>query len=124
MALARKVPPAKKGIGRLIAATRYSAAGIRSAFRTEEAFRLETIAFFLLAPIGLWAGDGAAEKLLLLGSLVQVLLMELINTAIEAVVDRFGEDYHELAKAAKDIGSAIVLIAIMFALVVWAVLLL
>jgi diacylglycerol kinase (ATP) len=117
------VPTTRKGLGRLMDASLNSVAGIRTVLKTEEAFRLEALAFLFMAPIGLWLGNGPVEKLLLLGSLILVLLMELVNTAIETVVDRFGDDYHELSKVAKDIGSAIVLIAIVFVLVVWGMLL-
>lgn len=118
-----KPPPPKKGIARLIAATRYSADGIKAAFRTEEAVRMEIAAFFVMAPLGLWLGGSDVEKVLLVGSLVLVILVELLNTAIEKVVDRVSKDYHELSKVAKDIGSAAVLISIGLVLFTWAVLL-
>ncbi|GAB5499284.1 MAG: diacylglycerol kinase [Pseudohongiellaceae bacterium] len=116
-------PPAKKGMARLIAATRYSAAGMRAALRSEEAVRMEVAAFIVMAPLGFWLGSTAVEKVLLVGSLVLVILMELINTAIEKVIDRFSSEYHELSRVAKDIGSATVLISIAFVLFTWAVIL-
>lgn len=116
-------PPTKKGIARLIAATKYSAAGMRSAFQSEEAVRMEVAAFVVMAPLGFWLGSTDVEKVLLVGSLVLVILMELINTAIEKVVDRVSSDYHELSRVAKDIGSATVLISITLVLFTWAVIL-
>ncbi len=118
-----EVPASKRGIARLIAATRYSAAGLRAVFRSEEAFRLEVYAFIVLAPLGLWIGEGGVEKILLVGSVVLLLLVELFNTAIEVVVDRISPEYHVLSGRAKDIGSACVLIMIGLVVFVWCVLL-
>lgn len=118
------LPPKKQGIARLIAATRFSFAGLRATWRNEEAFRLEIFAFIVLAPIGIWLGQTRVEQVLLVGCLILVLLMELLNSAIEAVVDRAGEEFHELAGRAKDIGSAAVFIAMMLVLFVWGMLLL
>ena len=119
----RVPPPTKKGVARLIAASKYSAAGLRSAFRSEEAVRMEAAAFVVMAPLGFWLGSTDVEKVLLVGSLVLVILMELINTAIEKVVDRVSGDYHELSREAKDIGSALVLVSIVLVLFTWAVIL-
>ncbi len=119
-----KPPPAKKGLARLIAAAGYSAAGIRAAFKSEEAVRMEIAAFIVMAPLGLWLGDGAIEKVLLVSCLVFVIVVELLNTAVEAVVDRFGGDYHELSRVAKDIGSAAVFISLGLVIFIWAMLLL
>ena len=118
-----KVPVSKTGIARLIAATGYSAAGLRAVFRSEEAFRLEVYALLVLAPLGLWLGKGGVEKSLLVGSLVFVLLMELLNTAIEVVIDRISPDYSDLSGRAKDIGSACVLIAMGQVVMVWGLML-
>ncbi len=117
-------PIPRKGLARLVAATRYSIAGLRSAFASEEALRLEAAAFALMAPLGLWLGQSAVEKVLLVGVLVLVILLELLNTAIEAVVDRFGGSYHELSKLAKDVGSATVMISIALVIFTWSMLLL
>ncbi len=114
----------KKGIARLIAATGYSIAGFKAAYKNEEAFRLELFAFFVLTPVALFLGESNIEKVLLLGSLALVLVVELINSAIEAVVDRGGEEDHELAGRAKDLGSAAVLLCLLLVLFVWGVLLL
>ncbi len=118
------LPPKKKGFARLIAATGYSLLGFRSAWRHEEAFRLEIILFCILAPTGLWLGQSRIEQVLLIGSLLIVLMAELINSSIEAVVDRAGTEYHELAGRAKDIGSAVVFVALGLVLFVWGMLLL
>ena len=114
----------KKGIARLIAATGYSIAGFKAAYKYEEAGRLELFAFFVLAPVALFLGESNVEKVLLLGSLVLVMVAELINSAIEAVVDRVGEEDHELAGRAKDLGSAAVLLCMLLVLFVWGLLLL
>ena len=114
----------KKGIARLIAATGYSIAGFKAAYKNEEAFCLELFAFFVLTPVALFLGESNIEKVLLLGSLALVLVVELINSAIEAVVDRGGEEDHELAGRAKDLGSAAVLLCLLLVLFVWGVLLL
>ncbi len=120
---ARKPPPARKGIPRLIAAAGYSAAGLKAAFEQEEAVRMEVAAFVVMAPLALWLGQSDVERVLLIGSLVLVILVELLNTAIENAVDRVGSDYHELSRVAKDIGSAAVMIAMLLVLFTWAVLL-
>ncbi|MEX0964580.1 MAG: diacylglycerol kinase [Pseudohongiellaceae bacterium] len=118
------LPPKKKGLARLLAATGFSLAGLRAALRHEEAFRLEMIAFCILAPLGLWLGQTRVEQVLLVSSLIIVLLMELINSAIEAVVDRAGNEFNEFAGRAKDIGSAAVFVALLLVLFVWGLLLL
>lgn len=118
------LPPKKKGVARLIAATKYSLNGLHAAWQHEEAFRLEVIAFCVLAPLGLWLGQSEAERVLLVGVLFQVLLMELLNSAIEAVVNRGGLEYNELAGRAKDIGSAAVFISLLLVVFVWGILLL
>ena len=103
----------------LVNATRYSWQGLVSAWRGERAFRQETICFLFMAPVGWWIGKTFAEKALLIGSGLIVLLTELLNSAIEAVVDRFGEARHELAGKAKDMGSAAVFISICLTVLIW-----
>jgi diacylglycerol kinase (ATP) len=120
----KSTPAPKKGIRRLIAATGYSLAGLRAAFASEEAFRIESLLFVVMAPLGLWFGETNVEKVLLVGSLVLVLLVELLNTAIEAIVDRVSPDYHELSAVAKDIGSAVVMLSLLLVLFTWGMLLL
>lgn len=118
-----KPPPSRKGLARLLAAAGYSAAGIRAAFKSEEAVRMEIAAFIVLAPLGLWLGNGAVEKVVLVSCLVFVIVVELLNTGIEKVVDRVGKDYHELSRVAKDIGSAAVSISLGLVVFTWAMLL-
>lgn len=121
---AQSVPSPKKGIPRLVAASRYSAAGLKAVFKSEEAFRLEVYAFLVMAPLGLWFGENGVEKVLLVGSVVLLLIVELLNTAIEVVINRISPDYHALSGLAKDIGSACVLIMIGLVVFIWCVLLL
>ena len=109
----------KKGITRVIDAAGYSWAGLKAAFKNEAAFRQELALFIILAPLALWLGDNGVERALLIGSLFLVLIVELFNSEIEAVVDRFGGELHELSGRAKDIGSAAVLVAIINVFVVW-----
>lgn len=91
---------------RLVNGTRYSLAGLRSAFRHEMAFRLETLVLSLVVPAGLWLGETGVQRSLLIGSWCLVMVVELLNSAIEALVDRMGLERHELAGRAKDLGSA------------------
>jgi len=117
------VPPKKKGLSRLIAAGGYSVAGLRSAFASEEAFRLEVAALVLLTPLALWLGESPVERVLLIGSLLLLMIVELLNTAVESVVNRVGLEFHELSRQAKDIGSAAVFLAMAMVALVWLVLL-
>ncbi|MCP3868047.1 MAG: diacylglycerol kinase [Gammaproteobacteria bacterium] len=108
-----------RGWRRLANAFIYSWAGFKACFRNEEAFRQEVFSLLILIPVGLWVGRTGLERALLVGVLLLVPLVELINSAIEAVVDRFGGEIHELSGRAKDIGSAAVLLAIFLAGIVW-----
>jgi diacylglycerol kinase (ATP) len=96
---------------------------LRSAWKHEDAFRQELILALLLIPAALWLGATGLEQAVLIASLFGVVLMELVNSAIEATVDRISLENHRLAKRAKDIGSAAVLIAIVNVLVVWGLIL-
>jgi diacylglycerol kinase (ATP) len=118
------VPAKKKGFARLRAATLYSVEGLRACFASEEAFRLEIMLAVVLTPLAFWLGDSPAERGLLLVAIVLVLLVELLNSAIEAVVDRIGLEYHALSKKAKDIGSAAVFISLVAFVVLWVAVLL
>ena len=118
------VPAKKKGFARLRAATVYSVEGLRACFASEEAFRLEIMLAVVLTPLAFWLGDSPAERGLLLIAIVLVLLVELLNSAIEAVVDRIGLEYHALSKKAKDIGSAAVFISLVAFVVLWVAVLL
>jgi diacylglycerol kinase (ATP) len=109
----------KRGFGRLLAATACSAAGWRAAWRHEEAFRQEVVLAAVLVPVALWLGTTALQRALLIGSLLLVLIVELLNSAVETVVDRIGPDPHELSGRAKDMGSAAVLISLLLAAGIW-----
>ena len=113
-----------RGIPRLMQAFVCSVQGLRSAWRNEEAFRLEVGAAVLLVPLALWWGGNGMERALLLGSVFFVLIMELLNSAVEAVVDRVGLEHNELSGRAKDIGSAAVLLSLLLVPVIWALVLL
>ncbi len=104
---------------RLWRATGYSLAGLRAAFQHEQAFRQEVYMLLIVVPLGLWWGDGAVEKILLIGSWFIVMLAELLNSAVEAVVDRIGSEQHELSGRAKDIASAAVMVALVLAVMTW-----
>ena len=108
-----------RGFRRLWVATRYSAMGLSHALRGEPSFRQEVAACLVLVPLGIWLGRSGVERALLIGSLFLVLIVELINSAIEAVVDRFGGEIHALSGQAKDLGSAAVFVALVNAAVVW-----
>ena len=110
-------------LGRVWRAAGYSAAGFRAALKNETAFRQELALFVVLAPLGFWLGRDGVERSLLIGSLMLVLLVELLNSAIEAVVNRVGRDLHELSGQAKDLGSAAVFLALFLVVVVWALVL-
>ncbi len=112
------------GLGRIIRALGYSLRGIRACYRHEAAFRQELLVALLVVPLGLWLGEGGVEKALLAGSWLFVMVVELINSALEAAVDRFGPEHHELSGRAKDSGSASVLLSIALALLIWALILL
>lgn len=116
--------PGNTGISRLIKAFGYSKQGFAACFRHEAAFRQEVAASLLILPLGLWLGENGMERALLLGSWLLVPVVELLNSALEAVVDRVGSEHHELAGRAKDIGSAAVLLSILVAALVWGLVLL
>lgn len=107
------------GLRHLVCAAGYSLKGLRAAWCHESAFRQELLLLVLLTPVALWLGRTPVEIALLLGSLVLVLLVELLNSAIEAVVDRVGEEPHELSGRAKDLGSAAVMLSLLLAALIW-----
>jgi diacylglycerol kinase (ATP) len=113
-----------RGWARLRRAWVCSRSGLRSAIVREEAFRLEVGAAALLLPASLWLGENGTERALLVAVLLLVLLVELLNSGIEAVVDRIGSEHHELSGRAKDLGSAAVLLALLLVPVVWGLVLL
>ena len=111
------------GFTRIIKACQYSWQGLSAAYKHEAAFRQEIWASLVLVPSSFWLGNDATEKALLVGTVFLVLIVEILNSSIEAVVDRIGEEQHELAGRAKDMGSAAVAIAILLLIVVWVLVL-
>lgn len=112
------------GARRLINALRFSLEGFAAAVRHEEAFRQELLLAAALLPLGLWLGNDGVERALLAGSVLMVLVVELLNSAVEAVVDRVSLEDHELARRAKDYGSAAVMLSLAAAAAVWLLVLL
>ncbi len=111
--------PGYSGLKRVIKAAGYSFKGLKAAFVNEAAIRQELAVIMLLTPICWSVNISTLAKVMLMGVLINVLIVELINSAIEAAVDRIGTEFHELSGQAKDIGSAAVFIAILFALFTW-----
>jgi diacylglycerol kinase (ATP) len=109
----------KKGITRILSAFKNSAYGLKNTFKNEEAFRQELILTIILTPLAICIGDNHIERIFLITSLILLLIVELINTAIEIVVDRVSYEKNYLSKLAKDIGSAAVLIAFLYCFIVW-----
>lgn len=104
-------------------AFQWSMKGLRAAWRHEASFRLEGYLFVIFFPLGLWLGANAIEKALLCGSLMLVLSAELLNSAIEAIVDKASPEFHELAGRAKDMGSAAVLLLMFNVVLCWTLIL-
>jgi diacylglycerol kinase (ATP) len=113
----------KESIQRLVDAFGFSCKGLAAAWKNEQAFRQEIIACVLLFPLAIWIGDDGVERALLLATVLLVLVVELINSAIESVVDRLGDEYHLLSGRAKDMGSAAVLLSLLLGFVVWVAIL-
>ncbi len=111
--------PGNTGFGRIFRAARYSTQGFRHAWKHEAAFRQEVGITLILVPVALWLGTTPLERWLLIASCVLVLIVELLNSAVEATVDRFGGERHELSGRAKDMGSAAVFISLAVVLVTW-----
>ncbi len=111
--------PDNTGIRRILRATKFSAQGIAQAWQHEAAFRQELVLVLLLAPVAVWLGQTALERAVLIGCCLIVLIVELINSAIEAAIDRHGDERHELSGRAKDMGSAAVLVSLLLVAVVW-----
>lgn len=97
----------------------WSIKGLRAAWRHEASFRLEVLLSVILMPLGLWLGQGGVEKLLLAGTPLLVMSAELLNSAIEAVIDRVSPEFNELAGRAKDMGSAAVFLLMLLVLMAW-----
>ena len=111
------------GISRIIRATGYSWKGMRAAYRHEAAFRQEVWLCIVMIPLGLYLGENGIEKALLVSSVALLPITEMLNSAMEAVVDRFGGEHHELSGRAKDMASAAVLMAFVLMIVVWVLVL-
>ena len=111
------------GFRRLVNATFFSLAGLRAAWRNEAAFRQECVLVAILTPAAFWLGQTAVERALLIGSSWLVLIVELLNSAVEAVVDRVGTDHHKLSGRAKDLGSAAVFVSLALTALVWGLML-
>lgn len=107
------------GIKRLFLAFGYSIKGLQSAFKNEAAFRQELLLACILIPIALILDVSQIERILLISPIILVLMFEIVNSAIEAVVDRIGSEHHELAGRAKDMGSAAVLIGLFLTAYIW-----
>ena len=116
--------PKLSGMRRLFLAFVNSWKGFKGAFKFEAAFRQEVALAVILLPLGVWLGKTGVERALLLGSVVLVLIVELLNTGIETVVDRIGYERHELSGLAKDVGSTAVLLAFALLAIVWGFILL
>lgn len=109
----------RTGLSRIWHAAGYSLAGLRAGWG-ETAFRQEAIAAFVLVPLAFWLGRSWAETALLAGSVLLVMIVELLNTCIETAIDRIGPDWNHLSKRAKDMGSAAVLLSLVLAVGIWA----
>ena len=119
-----KNKPNGTGLDRILRATYCSGLGLQAAWRHEQAFRQELLFCAILVPLGLWLGNSGVERAMLLGCLLLVLIVELLNSALEAVVDRIGTEYHELSGRAKDLGSASVSLSLATVVVTWLLVLL
>ncbi len=111
--------PGNTGIRRIIRATRFSAQGLTQAWQHEAAFRQEITLTIVLIPAAIWLGRTGFERLILIICCFFVLIVELLNSAIEAAIDRFGEEHHELSGRAKDMGSAAVFLSLVVVGATW-----
>ncbi len=112
--------PGHTGLRRILFASKFSMQGFAHAWRHEQAFRQEVLLLLVMVPLALWLGQTLYEKIFLLLSLLLLLIVELLNSAIETAIDRIGLDYHELSGRAKDIGSAAVFLALVVVVVAYA----
>lgn len=113
----------QKGLKRIFNAFFFSIAGFKATWQHEEAFRQEALLFVVTTPLAIWLGESTVERLLLIGSIILVLVAELLNSALESIVDRVGLEHHELSGRAKDIGSAAVFLTLAWAAVTWIMIL-
>ena len=110
----------EKMVRHILHAFVYSFAGLKAAWKNELAFRGEAIVIAVMIPVGIWLGRTPVERALLIGSCLAILVTELLNSSVEAIVDRIGPERHELSKRAKDLGSAAAFISMISAAVIWA----
>lgn len=115
--------PGRKGLLRVVYATKYSWQGLNAAWKNEAAFRQELMLALFGIPLAIWLADNKFELLWLILPLFLLVMAELVNSAIEAVVDRISDEKHELAGRAKDIGSAIVFVALLLLVIIWSLIL-
>jgi len=115
-----RTPLKLDGLRRIISATRYSLQGLAAAWRYEPSFRQEVMALAVLVPISIWLAGSVNQWLWMFLSCLLVVITELLNSAVEAAVDRWGAEHHELIGRAKDLGSASVFVALLFFFVVWS----
>lgn len=115
--------PGKTGIARIVDAFFYSMCGFREAWQCEAAFRQEVVLAVVLIPTAFWLAETHIELILLIASVFWVLMAELANSSVEAVVDRIGSEIHVLARRAKDIGSALVFVSLVLLTIVWGIVL-
>lgn len=115
--------PGYTGIERLAHAAKFSIQGVVACWRYESAFRQEVVLVVVTVPLALWLGDTGLERAVMVASVLLILVVELLNTGIEYVVDRIGGEVHYLSGRAKDVGSAAVLLSIILAIVVWVLVL-
>jgi diacylglycerol kinase (ATP) len=111
--------PGNTGIRRILRATKFSAQGFALAWKHEAAFRQELVLAVIMTPAAFWLGQTIIERALLIGVLLLVLIVELLNSAIEAAIDRHGDEHHELSGRAKDFGSAAVFVVLVLVGLVW-----
>ncbi|WP_042799034.1 diacylglycerol kinase [Thioalkalivibrio sp. AKL19] len=114
----------RRGLGRVLYAFGYSWRGLREAYLHESAFRQELALLAVLLPLAIWLGESGVERALLAGSALLILVVELLNSAVEAAIDRFGDERHPLSARAKDMASAAVLVSFLLAALVWGLILL
>ena len=117
--MSESIPPKTTGWRRIVNAGGYSIKGLLSTYETEAAFRQELWLLAAAVPLAFWLGESAMETALLIGSVLLVLIIELLNSALESIVDRVGTEHHPLSGKAKDQGSAAVLLALILAGIVW-----
>ena len=111
--------PGKKGLSRIVDATKYSTLGIKAAFKHEAAFRQELLLFVVFTPLAFIIEADIFHRAVLIACLILVLIVEILNSAIEAIVDRIGSEHHELSGRAKDMGSAAVMMSLTLTAIIW-----